>query len=204
MLGLPVLGWGVDNIAGFISDPARAGIAATAFLLSAYTGFAVYRAQPFAKDIPHDPEHWHYSLLELAFILSAYGSRRGALVWGDLPVLGWTGVAIYLLGFIYTVWANETWINHLRREAGYAYDTPTLLSEGPFAWTRFPVMTSLLCYHLGFTLAFHSWVGLAFTLPIVYTVIRRVNIWEREFSVQYPKEWRLREMTSKRFIPFLY
>jgi protein-S-isoprenylcysteine O-methyltransferase Ste14 len=204
MLGLALLGWGLDDAMGFFANPARAGIAVIAVMLAVQAGIQIYRVPLSAKGAPHDEEHWHYSLLEIAFILSAYGDRRDVLTWNENPTLRWIGVGIYFLGFMYAAWANITWVNHLRREGEHAHEHSALLPAGPFAWTRYPVMTSLLCYHAGFTLAFRSWIGVAFILPIVYIVIRRMNLWDRTYAARYPKEWRLREQNSRRMIPFLY
>jgi len=204
MLGLPILAWGSLDLNGFFSNPARAAIGSTAMILAFFMAIMVYRIPPTAKDRPQDEEHWHYSMLELVFILSAYGDRRNVLVWMENQPLRWLGVSIYVVGFLYNAWASLVWINHLRREGTRSHEIAALLSEGPYAWTRYPSMTSLICFHVGFTLAFRSWVGVFFTIPILYTLIRRVNIWEQEYAIEFKSTWAERQRKSKRVIPHLY
>jgi protein-S-isoprenylcysteine O-methyltransferase Ste14 len=204
MLGLPLLAWGSLDLNSFFSNPARAAIGYTAMTFAFFMAVMVYRIPPTAKDRPHDEEHWHYSMLELVFILSAYGDRRDVLVWNDNQSLRWLGVSMYIVGFLYSAWSNLVWVNHLRREGTQAREIPALLSEGPFLWTRYPSLTSLICFHIGFTLALRSWVGVFFTIPILYTLVRRVNIWERGYAVEFKSTWGMRQRKSKKVIPFLY
>jgi protein-S-isoprenylcysteine O-methyltransferase Ste14 len=203
MLGLALLAWGVDDLAGFFANPVRAGIAVIVLISSLLLGWMIYRL-PVDPKHGHDLEHWHYSLSELVFILSAFGDRRNVLAWAENPTLRWVGVGIYLSAIVYSVWANLTWVSHLQRDTGQAADNPVLLAEGPFQWTRYPTLLALILYSLGFALAFRSWPGLVFMVPLIYISLRRVNIWEKTYAERYKQVWAVRCQTSKRVIPFLY
>jgi protein-S-isoprenylcysteine O-methyltransferase Ste14 len=115
-----------------------------------------------------------------------------------------SGLGVFWLGASYAIWANLTWVNHLRREAERAADNPVLLSEGPYRWTRYPSLLVLVFYSLGFALAFRSWVGLALLVPLIGIIIRRINMWEKMYAVRHKQVWGLRCQTSKRILPFLY
>jgi protein-S-isoprenylcysteine O-methyltransferase Ste14 len=203
MLGLALLAWGVDDLVGFFSNPVRTGIAALALIQALLTGWMIYQ-MPERPHQAHDPEHWHYSLSELIFILSAFGDRRNVLIWTENPALRWVGLGLYLLAAVYSAWANLTWLNHLRREAERACDHPVLLTEGPFKWIRYPSLLGLIFYSLGFALAFRSWVGLFFLIPLTILILRRVNLWDQTYAARYKHLWALRSQNSKRLIPFLY
>jgi protein-S-isoprenylcysteine O-methyltransferase Ste14 len=205
MLGLALLGWGVDDLAGFLSNLVRAVFTVIVITQALLNGWMFLRIPPAPdREHQHDLEHWHYSLAELIFILSAFGDRRNVLTWSENLPLRWAGLGIYLLGSIYAIWANLTWVNHLRHKAEYACDNPVLLYEGPFRWTRYPSLLVLFFYGLGFALTFRSWVGLAFIIPLIYIIFRRISIWEKMNAVRYKKVWALRCHVSKRIIPFLY
>jgi protein-S-isoprenylcysteine O-methyltransferase Ste14 len=203
MLGLAWLAWGLDNLAGFFSNPVRASLAAIAIAQALILGWIIYR-MPERPHQPHDPEHWHYSLSELVFILSAFGDRRNVLTWAENPSLRWVGLGVYLLAAVYTLWANLAWLNHLLREAERACEHPVLLTEGPFKWTRYPTLLGLTFFSLGFALAFRSWVGLVLLIPLTYIILRRVSLWDQMYAERYKSIWVVRSQTSKRLIPFLY
>jgi protein-S-isoprenylcysteine O-methyltransferase Ste14 len=203
MLGLALLGWGVDDLAGFFAHPAHAGIAITASLVAILMGWLIYQTPPQPHQ-EHDPEHWHFSLMELSFILGAFGDRRNVLTWTENPSLRWAGLGLYLLAAFYFLWANFTWSRQLRRELGSTLPVPAMLTEGPYRWTRYPTLLGILLYTLGFALAFRSWVGLVFLLPLTWIILRRARLWDQTFAARHPQAWAARSQTSKRLIPFLY
>jgi protein-S-isoprenylcysteine O-methyltransferase Ste14 len=205
MLGLALLGWGIYDLSGFVSNPTRATFMAVVMIQALIHAWLLLRAPPQPEHEHHfDLEHWHYSLAELIFILSAFGDRRNILVWGENPALRWVGLGIYLLGSSLSTWTNLTWVNYLRRTNWQGYDNAVLLAEGPFRWIRYPNLLFLFFYGLGFALAFRSWVGLVFVLPLTWMLYRRISEWEKLYAERYKKAWALRCQGSKRIIPFLY
>ncbi|RPH61840.1 MAG: hypothetical protein EHM81_03415 [Chloroflexi bacterium] len=205
MLGLALLAWGVDDLAGFVSNPVRAAFAVIAIAQALFHIWIILRMPPQPKfELPPDQEHWHYGLAELIAILAAFGDRRNILTWSDSPSLRWVGLGVLLLGASYAIWANLTWVDHLRREAEQACDNPVLLSAGPFRWTRYPSLLVLIFCGLGFALSFRSWTGLVFLVALIGIIIRRINLWEKMYAQRYQHAWALRCQASKRILPFLY
>jgi len=206
MLGLACLGWGVNDLAGFLSNPVRisfALIAVTQALIHVWVALRL-PSRPLEREPSEDLEHWHYSLTELIAILAAFGDRRNILTWAENPSLRWAGIGIFILGSIYAIWVNLTWVNHLRQTDEHTYDDPVLLSAGPFQWTRYPILLILLLYSLGFVFLFRSRVSLFLIIPLLYIIVRRANLWEKMYSKRYKNVWALRCSTSKKIIPFLY
>jgi protein-S-isoprenylcysteine O-methyltransferase Ste14 len=143
-------------------------------------------------------------MYHFVFLLAAYGDRRNIWVWAENPSLRWLGVGIYLVGAMLSVWANYTWVSHLRRNTERAYVDPALLFDGPYKYIRYPSLLYLIIYSLGFAVIFRSWTGLALLAPLTAGFIHRANNMERDFAEQYKKNWPLRRNTSKRIFPFLY
>ncbi|RPH61446.1 MAG: hypothetical protein EHM81_04235 [Chloroflexi bacterium] len=205
LIGLAWLAWGLDDFGGFLSNPVRLAYVTLIVAQTLFIGWLLLRIPPNPDHEQHrDLEHWHYSLVELIYILSAFGDRRNILAWVENPALRWAGLGIYLLGMIYAAWANITWVNHLRREGGSALDNAVLLTEGPYRWVRYPSLLMLAFYGLGFALAFRSWTGLAIFVPLLVTIARRASLWDKDYAARYKKAWDLRARESKRIIPFLY
>jgi protein-S-isoprenylcysteine O-methyltransferase Ste14 len=205
MLGLALLGWGIDDLKGFIANPVRATFLVIVLLQALLQNWMLLGAPPQPEQEHQiDLEHWQYSMVELIFILAAFGDRRNILTWGDNPAMRWVGLGIYLLGSSLATWASLTWLNHLRRAGWQEYENSALLTEGPFHWIRYPNLPVLFFYGFGFALAFRSWTGLAFVVPLIWMLLRRANEWDHQNAERHPKIWALRCQESKRIIPFLY
>jgi len=204
-VGLPLLAWGTNDWRGFLSNPVRTSFSVVAIVYALILAWLVY-ITPSQTEEEHrfDLGRWHAYMFESIFVLSAFGDRRSILAWAENPALRWLGLAIYLLGMGVSIWANFTWVNHLRGEAGRAVDNPVLLYEGPFHWIRYPSMLYLAIYCLGFALMFRSWVGLFMMLPLIAGILNRINSLEKIYAEKYKKVWPLRRHASKKIIPYLY
>jgi hypothetical protein len=82
-------------------------------------------------------------MFEAIFVLAAFEDRRNVLAWQENLPLRWVGLAIYLIGYAFSIWTNLTWIKHLQREGPRAMEHPVLLFEGPFKRIRYPSMLYL-------------------------------------------------------------
>ena len=204
-VGLPLLAWGTNDWRGFLSNPVRTSFSVVVIVYALILARLVY-VTPSQTEEEHrfDLGRWHAYMFESIFVLSAFGDRRSILAWAENPTLRWLGMAIYLIGMGVSIWANFTWVNHLRREAGRAVDNPVLLYEGPFHWVRYPSMFSLAIYCLGFALMFRSWVGLFMMLPLIAGILNRINSLEKIYAEKYKRTWPLRRHASKKIIPYLY
>jgi protein-S-isoprenylcysteine O-methyltransferase Ste14 len=205
LIGLPLLGWGLDDVTGFFADPVRASFVVVATVLALINAWLIY-GKPLPPQ-PHDrfePYHSFFDIVEMIFFLAAFGARRDILTWNAGPLVGWVGLGIYLAGSGLSIWSNFIWVSHLRREGERACGSPALLCEGPFHWIRYPGLLCIFFYGLGFSIMFQSWLGLALMIPLMSIVIRRVKILEQENAAEYPKDWPARCQTSTRLVPFIY
>ena len=204
-LGLTLLVWGLNDFTGFIANPVRASFVVVVLVQAGILAWLVYITPPHPEHEHHfDLARWHAYMFETIFVLAAFGDRRNVLAWQENMPLRWLGLIIYLIGMGVVMWANITWVNHLRREGPRAVAHPVLLFDGPFAKIRFPTMLGMAIYCLGFVLMFRSWIGLALMLPLIGGIINRINNMEKVFAIEYKKNWPLRRHTSKRLIPHLY
>ncbi len=205
LIGLPLLGWGLDDLAGFFSSPVRTSFVIVALVQVLINAWLVYRLPPEAKqDQRFEPFHLHADMIEMIFFLAAHGDRRTLLAWNENLPFGWVGLSIYLIGLSLSVWANFTWVTHVRRDGDRACANPVLLHEGPFRWIRYPALLCLVFYGLGFSIMFRSWLGLTLVLPLIGVILNRIKVLEKEHAEQYPKVWPERYSTSRRIIPFVY
>lgn len=180
LVGLPLLAWGMDDIAGFFSEPARAGYAAVCIALALTLAWLVAMTPPQpTPERQGDLLDWQTHMWEVILILAAYGDRRTILAWAENPLVRWVGVGIVLIGVILSIWTNLTWSRHLRSAAGSAWTDPAMLSEGPYKWIRHPGLLCQGLYSLGFAIACRSWIGLALMVPLIAISAGRIRYSER-------------------------
>lgn len=204
-LGLALLAWGIQDIQGFLSNPARAGFVVVVLAQASINAWMMYRMPPHPQhEHRFDLARWHSYMFETIFVLSAFGDHQHLLVWNENMPLRWLGLGIYLVGLSISIWANLTWVNHLRNEGDHAFAHPVLLFDGPYRWIRYPSMLYLAIYCLGFAILFRSWLGLILIIPLIGGIINRINNMERVFAVEYKRNWALRKLHSKRLVPYLY
>jgi protein-S-isoprenylcysteine O-methyltransferase Ste14 len=203
---LPLLGWGINDLSGFLSNQVRMTFAIIVMLQALTGAWLVYimPPQPKREHPPIDMTHWQIDMYHVIFILAAYGDKHNILVWMENRPVRWAGLGIYIIGVALSIWATFTWIDHLRKETGHVKADPVLLFDGPYKFIRHPGLLCLIIYCLGLALAFRSWAGLALLIPLTAGFIHRIKNMEKEYAEQYEKVWPLRIRSSKRLFPFLY
>jgi protein-S-isoprenylcysteine O-methyltransferase Ste14 len=195
----------VGDLAGFFANPARLALAAIMILQALIHAWLVYLTPPQPpQDHRFDLPRLHVMLFEAIFILGAFGDRRNILTWDENLPLRWLGVGIYLIGAVLSVWANFTWVNHLRRDPPRPDDNPVLLDKGLFHSIRYPSLFYLIFFCLGFSIAFRSWIGLALIIPLMAGIFNSANTLDKVFRDRYRHEWARRCYKSKRVIPLVY
>jgi protein-S-isoprenylcysteine O-methyltransferase Ste14 len=189
---------GPDNVPSFFRNPERLAFSFVVLGQAIVSARIVY-ITPLQPDHEHrfDLARWHSYMFETIFVLSAFSDRRNILTWNESPSLRWLGIGIYLIGILLSVWANLTWVNHLRRNAEHAFDNPVLLFEGPFKLIRYPALLYLVFYCLGFAILFRSWIGLVLMIPLISGIINRIT-WKK--NLRFNTSVRPRRHTSKRLI----
>lgn len=205
LAGLSLLAWGLDDVAGFLSNTVRAGLLTLVALDALFLAWLDYVTPPQPeRGDRHDPSFWHAHISEGIYILAAFGDRRDVLTWSENETLRWVGLAATSAGLILALWANISWATYLRRNPERVSEDRVLLTDGPFRFIRYPNLLALVFYCLGSTLIFRSWVGLVLLVPLSTSIIARMNELERTYADLYSRVWPMRTHTSKRIIPFVY
>jgi protein-S-isoprenylcysteine O-methyltransferase Ste14 len=205
MAGLPLITWGLGDLAGFFAHPARAGlivlVVAQALVL-AWLGYIT----------PPEPEqesqviigHYHADIFEFLFILAAYNDRHGLMSMPDILHVRWIGLGVFFLGVVVSLWAQDTWVRHLRMDIDHRGEHPVLLKKGPYRFIRYPKLLALFLHCLGVALIFRSWAGLVMLVPLIASILNLTGVMEKFFSRQYYKIWGERSHSSKKLLPFIY
>lgn len=207
LAGLPLIAWGLDDLGGFLANPARLGfilIVATQALVLAWLGYISPPEPGSTQDWQLTLGHFHADLFEFIYIMVSFNDRRSMLTMPDHLLLRSVGLVVFLVGILLSMSASFTWVSYLKKAAIVEIDHPVLLNSGLYQWIRYPKMLALLLDCVGAVLIFRSWAGLVLLLAEFASILNQIGVMERVFSSHYQKVWYARCQTSKKLLPFIF
>lgn len=213
LLGLPLLGWGIDDIRGFLSNLARLGFllaAAVPGLAEAYYVIKAGERNNLSKGEESKlVRRQSVVLLVLAPLLFGmlfflpFADRRSIGVMMAGQVVRWLGLLPYGLGLALMSWARNL-LGRMYSGEVTIQKSHQLIKTGPYRYIRHPVYLGMLCCALGLSFLFRSWIGLAVMIPIVGGLLFRIRDEEAVLHKEFGSEWEAYCQQSWRFIPYLY
>lgn len=213
LLGLPLLGWGIDDLGGFLSVYPRLGYV---FFVSAL-GFAnFYQAieVPELRNLSKGEEGKRVprqSVVFVVMLLFLFGSlfflpfadHRSIGVMRAGQIVRWLGLILCGLGFIVSFWARVA-LGRMYSAEATIQRNHQLVTTGPFRYIRHPVYLGILCFVLGLSFLFRSWIGLVALIPIAAGLLFRIKDEEEVLHKEFGLEWETYCKQSWRFLPYLY
>ena len=213
LIGLPLLGWGIDDLRGFLSIYPRLGFvlaAAVPGLAEAYYVIKVGERNNLSKGEESKlVRRQSVVLLVLApllfgmFFFLPFADRRSIGVMMAGQVVRWLGLVLYGLGFVLTSWARAA-LGRMYSGQVTIQKSHQLIKIGLYRYVRHPVYLGMLCSALGLSFLFRSWLGLAVMIPIVGGLLFRIRDEEAVLHKEFGSEWETYCQQSWRFIPYLY
>jgi protein-S-isoprenylcysteine O-methyltransferase Ste14 len=213
LLALPLLGWGIDDLQGFLSIYPRLGFV----LAAAIPGLSetLYVIKVGERDNMSKGEEnklvRRQSLVTLVIALLLFGlffflplaDRRniGAMMTGD--EVRWLGLALYVLGLVLTSWARAA-LGRMYSGQVTIQKSHQLITTGLYRYVRHPLYLGMFCGALGLAFLFRSWIGLVVIIPIVAGLTLRIKDEEGVLQKEFGSEWEAYCQQSWRLVPYLY
>jgi protein-S-isoprenylcysteine O-methyltransferase Ste14 len=211
--GLPVLGWGVDNIGGFIAQPQRLIYAVS------IAGFGLVAACQMILL----PDSFHGGmektekfvprqrivriavtlLLFLGLVLVPFTDRRSLLVMPENPGLRWIGLALAVLGLGLIFWSGLT-LGRFYSQEVTLQEGHRLITHGAYRVVRHPRYLGIFIMGIGQSMLFRSWLGLVLTALAMTVVLFRIHDEEALMRKEFGTEWEAYCAKSKKLIPYLW
>src|SRR5262249_54190506 len=176
LLGLPWLGWGIDDGRGFLALYPRLGYGVSVVALGLAEAYRVSAAPGGSESREGGPSTrvGRQRIVLVVIVVFLFGTlfflpfadRRGIGVVVAGQLVRWLGLVLCSLGFALMFWSRAT--------LGGLYSGEVTLRKGHrlvttsvYRFIRHPVYLGIICSALGLALLFRSWIGLAALIPIV-------------------------------------
>ena len=213
LIGLPLLGWGIDDLRGFLSIYPRLVFvlaAAVPGLAEAYYVIKVGERNNLSKGEESKlVRRQSIVLLMIAPLLFGtlfflpFADRRSIGVMMAGQGLRWLGLFLYGLGLALMSWSRAA-LGRMYSGEVTIQKSHQLIKTGLYRYIRHPIYLGMLCSALGLSFLFRSWIGLAVMIPIVGGLLFRIRDEEAVLHKEFGSEWETYCQQSWRFIPYLY
>jgi protein-S-isoprenylcysteine O-methyltransferase Ste14 len=208
-VGLPLVGWGVRDIQGFIGNPARLGY----IVLVVLSQFAVVIRLPEVGSRRGKGEKIGLldrlrlvplQVIPLAIVLVApYSDHHDIAVLGEVEIIRYSGLVLFCLGFIGMHWAEAS----LEKQFSVyvtIQDDHKLVTDGPYRYMRHPRYLGIILFTTGISLVFRSWLALLLVAALTLVLIWRIRQEEALMHQEFGTDWDSYCRKSWRLIPFVY
>jgi len=209
---LILFGWGFNDIHGFFSHPARAIMFVITITVNTLTMLFKdkFNVELFKKGEKEDPKEKLVGVALptligfLIIFIAPYSDSHNFLVMGGGDILRYLGLIIFLVGYIFMVWAPL----HLGKQFSWlvtVQEEHELVTDGPFRYMRHPRYSGIIQWVFGVALIFLSIAGLVLAVLMSALMLLRIPKEERMLHHEFGKEWvDYCKKTTKKVIPFVY
>jgi protein-S-isoprenylcysteine O-methyltransferase Ste14 len=212
-LGIPLLGWGLDDVIGYFSNTARLGYALLVGLFSLAVGLQAFSSTEGIRGRKGEAGKFVFRqrIVRVVLVLSLYIAlffipffdRHAMGVFNDGSVARWLGVVLSALGFALVFWSGVV----LGRQ--YSADVTIqkehhLISSGVYRLIRHPRYLGIIALSIGISYVFRSWIGLIASLFFFAILIFRIRDEESMMHKEFGMQWEAYCKHSWRLIPYIF
>jgi protein-S-isoprenylcysteine O-methyltransferase Ste14 len=213
-VGLPLLGWGLDDLPGFFAYPQLIGYSMSIVVFGLLAGYLIQRPGGLGNTTGKGQEDkfvprqrivriFITAMLFGALVFVPFSDHRGIGVFIDSPILRWTGLVLAILGMGLIFWSGMA-LGKLYSPEVTLQKEHRLITDGPYRYIRHPRYLGGMILGIGLSLLFRSWIGIVLTLVFVAIVLFRIKDEEALMSREFGLEWETYCRKSWRMVPFLF
>jgi protein-S-isoprenylcysteine O-methyltransferase Ste14 len=208
-VGLPLLGWGFDDIPGFFAHPARLGYVVMVVLLQIVIGLLFPGTGRTGGEGKETVARQRLvvvlmQVFSIAIVFAGpFSDRREIIVFGQADGLRYLGLAVFALGFFGMNWA-EAALGKLFSVQVTIQEGHRLITDGPYQYLRHPRYLGILVFNVGLALVFRSGLALIFVAALTLVLLWRIHDEEALMRQTFGADWDAYSGKSWRLIPFVY
>ncbi|MBC5793748.1 isoprenylcysteine carboxylmethyltransferase family protein [Sphaerospermopsis sp. LEGE 00249] len=208
-IGIPLLGWGMDDLPEFLANPARVIFLVGSTLMAII--YAWFIPQNLVSDAVKDKlitrqniTLWlSMAIYVIIFSLLPYCDHHNLWQIKAENYLRYVGVVMFTIGLIFSTWGplhlGKQFVFNVTIQSGNK-----LVTDGPFSYVRHPRYFGLFVWVLGVSLIYLSVMGLVmsgvYMLLLAWRIYDEENLLQKEFGQQ----WKNYCQQTKRIIPLIY
>jgi len=200
------LGWGVDDLRGFLRDPARTGYACLGLLGVAALLIPRLNIQPFKRGSQVVGRGLFRAMMITSFLLTLFlpfADRRGFVTFPDREAWRGTGLALVVLGTVVRVmglWSlGKQFSSYVTLQENHQ-----LVQTGLYKHIRHPMYLGVLIVMAGMPLVFRSWLVILVTILTLAFVWVRMRQEERLLGEHFGSEFESYRRHTWRLLPHIY
>ena len=209
---LILLGWGLDDVSGFFSHPARAILFGVTITVNTLTMLFKDRfgVEFNKKGEKVDPKEKLTGVMLPSLIgflivfVAPYSESHNLFVMVGGDALRYFGLIIFLAGYVFMVWGPL----HLGEQYSLLVtiqEEHKLVTDGPYRYMRHPRYSGIIFWVFGVALIFLSIPALVLAVLMSALMLLRIPKEEKVLHEEFGKEWEeYCKRTAKKVIPFVY
>ncbi len=209
LLGLPLLGWGLDDVTGFLREPARAAylVSFGAILSVVVIRYPESTRHAGAGTKPVRRQVWAIRWLQVVGLFLAigapYADRRDLGVLRDFASARYVGLGLAVVGFVLMLWARAAMGRQFSLHVTIQPEH-RLVTAGIYRHVRHPRYAGLLLSVVGMGLLYRSWVALVLAAMTFGVLLWRIHDEEELMQREFGPEWEAYCRKTRRLVPLIY
>jgi len=212
-VGLPLFGWGLDDLRGFFSIPQLIGYSISMAAFGLLVGYMTQRPGGLGN-LGKGLEDKFVArqrivrvivavMLFGALVFVPFADRRAIVVMAGGPVIRWIGLALAVPGMGMIFWSSLA-LGRLYSPEVTLQKEHRLITDGPYRYVRHPRYLGGMALGIGLSLLFRSWIGLALTIGFVVIILFRIKDEEALMREAFGAAWTEYCKRSWRLAPFIF
>ena len=212
-LGIPLLGWGINDIPDFFALYPRVGYVVIVIAFGLAIGFQAINAP---EGISGDKGEAGKLIKRQTFVgtfmtlllfgmlfLLPWADRHNVGTIFDNSLIRWLGVTFSGVGYTLIFWSGIA-LGKMYSAEVTIQKNHQLVTRGLYRYIRHPRYLGLIVAGLGMVGLFRSWLGLAAFVALVWILLLRIQDEEGLMRQEFGATWQAYCEQSWRLIPYLY
>lgn len=206
---LPLLGWGIGDLKGFIQNPYRLAYVIMMTILSLVDViFVPNEGRGFGagtKTITRQKLVIIFLQIVsvISLMISAYFDRHLIAVFNAGNGIRVTGLIVTFIGYSLMNWSVIALGRHFSVDVTIQ-ENHKLITTGPYKYIRHPRYTGIIVFLSGIPLVFNSWIFILTGTLLVIVLLWRIKDEERLMLEEFRDDWTEYKKRTRLLIPFIW